>query len=135
MWGVLLIGMPFYGVLPLVEANRRIWLVTAASAVPIYAAVVYSIVHISMRQAMTPEPMLGRMNTTMRFLNRCAVPLGSLAGGAMGTWLGPRSALLIAAAGASLAFLPLLLSPVRTIRRVPTIEDAASSRPAQSATR
>ena len=47
------------------------------------------------------------------------MPLGSLTGGALGTWLGLRTALWIGAIGALFTFLPILLSPVRSIAKMP----------------
>jgi hypothetical protein len=43
------------------------------------------------------------------------IPLGSLAGGALASQIGLRPTLWVGALGGSLSFLPLLLSPVRSI--------------------
>ena len=50
-------------------------------------------------------------------------PLGSLAGGALGVWLGLRPTLWLAAAGGVLGFLFLLPSPIPRLRDLP--EEAA----------
>jgi len=49
------------------------------------------------------------------------IPLGSLTAGALGASFGLHAAIWICAIGASVAFLPMILSPVRSVR---TLEDA-----------
>lgn len=88
--------------------------------------VVYNITQVSFRQTLCPDRLLGRMNATMRFVVWGSIPLGGLLGGALGSWLGVRAALLIAAIGASLAFLWVFLSPLRSTRDLaePPVESA-----------
>ncbi len=59
------------------------------------------------------------MNSVMRFIVWGVMPLGSLLGGALATWFGLRAAIWVGAIGMSLAVLPVLLSPVRTLREMP----------------
>ena len=84
-----------------------------------YGAVIYNITGLSFRQAICPERLQGRMNSVMRFLVWGVMPVGSLLGGALATWIGLRETMWIGAALGSLAFLPVLLSPVRTLREMP----------------
>jgi hypothetical protein len=81
---------------------------------------------VSFRQGLTPERLLGRMNATMRFLVWGTVPLGGVAGGALGQWLGARTTLWIGLAGACLSFLFVLCSPLRMMRELPGPVTAAS---------
>ena len=55
-----------------------------------FGGVLYGINYLSLRQAITPDRLLGRMTATMRFLTVAAAPLGSLAGGALATVIGLR---------------------------------------------
>ena len=80
---------------------------------------IYNITQVSFRQAITPERIQGRMNSVMRFIVWGVMPLGSLLGGAIATWFGLRAAIWVGAIGTSLAVLPVLLSPVRTLREMP----------------
>jgi MFS family permease len=80
---------------------------------------IYNITQVSFRQAITPERIQGRMNSVMRFIVWGVMPLGSLLGGAIATWFGLRTAIWVGAIGTSLAVLPVLLSPVRTLREMP----------------
>jgi MFS family permease len=91
----------------------------AAGVIAGYAVVAYNITQLSFRQAICPERMQGRMNAVMRFLVWGTMPLGALLGGALGTWIGLRPAIWVGAIGASFTFLPILLSPVRSIQKMP----------------
>jgi MFS family permease len=84
-----------------------------------YAAVAYNITQVSFRQAICPERMQGRMNAVIRFLVWGTLPVGALSGGAIGSLVGLRAALWVGAIGALLSFLPILLSPVRSIQTMP----------------
>ena len=55
----------------------------AAIVIGGFGGVVYNITQVSLRQAITPERLQGRMNAVMRFLVWGALPLGSLVGGAL----------------------------------------------------
>ncbi len=65
------------------------WLATlalgAAMLVFDFGAILYGINYLSLRQAITPDRLLGRMTATMRFLTVASAPLGSLVGGALAT--------------------------------------------------
>jgi MFS family permease len=83
------------------------------------AGVTYNITQLTYRQAVTPERMLGRMNSVMRFIVWGVMPVGSLLGGALATSIGLRETMWIGAAIGSVCFLPVLLSPVRGLREMP----------------
>jgi predicted MFS family arabinose efflux permease len=85
-----------------------------------FEAVVYNINQVSFRQAITPTAMQGRMNATMRFIVWGTIPIGSILGGAIATVVGLREAIWIGAFGAFLAVIPLVVSPVRHLREMPT---------------
>ncbi|HUZ53472.1 MAG TPA: hypothetical protein VMU94_13220 [Streptosporangiaceae bacterium] len=69
----------------------------------------------------------GRMNATMRFLVWGTMPLGGVIGGVLGSTIGVRETLIVAAAGGSLAFLPVFLSPLRRMRELPCYEGSGQS--------
>src|SRR5499427_6646082 len=86
-----------------------------------FGAVLWGINYLALRQAITPDRLLGRMTATMRFLTVAAAPLGSLAGGALATLIGLRGTLLtVGVLGISLAIAGVLWSPVRRHRVLPT---------------
>lgn len=108
------------------SGNAAIPVLVTAQLIFGYTVVVYNIVQVSYRQAICPPRLQGRMNSVMRFMVWGTIPLGTLVGGALGTWVGLRETIVIGAIGGGLAFLWLLLSPQRNLREMPEpIEDAA----------
>jgi predicted MFS family arabinose efflux permease len=79
----------------------------------------FSVTQISLRQAITPSHLLGRVNATRRFTVFGVQPVGAVLGGALGTAFGLHAALLAAAAINVVAFATLLASPLREAREVP----------------
>ena len=84
-----------------------------------YGSVAYNITQVSFRQAICPPRLQGRMNSVIRFLVWGTMPLGLLLGGALATWIGLRNAIWVGAIGALFTFLPILLSPVLSIEKMP----------------
>ena len=79
----------------------------------------------SLRQAITPEPMQGRMNATMRWFVWGTIPIGALLGGVLGESIGIRPTIALGGALSTLAFVPLLFGPVPAVREMPTgVNDA-----------
>jgi len=78
--------------------------------------IIFNITQVSMRQAITPWHLQGRMNASMRFIICSALPLGSLLGGLLGTAIGLHATILIGVLGMSLAFLWVLFSPLAHMR-------------------
>jgi MFS family permease len=95
-----------------------------------FGAVAYNITQVSLRQAITPERLQGRMNAAMRWIVWGAIPLGSLAGGVIATVSGLRAALWVGAIGSCFGFLPILLSSVKAIGAMPEPVDPPT--PAQA---
>jgi len=81
----------------------------------------------SLRQAITPPGLLGRMNATMRLVSWSTIPVGYTLGGFLGGVIGLHNTIWVGALGAILAFIPVALSPVRRIQTIPTSADAAMS--------
>ncbi len=80
---------------------------------------IYNVNQVSLRQAITPDRVQGRMNATMRFIVWGTIPIGSLLGGLLGSVIGLRETLFISAFGSLLPCLWLVFSPVRTLREQP----------------
>jgi len=83
-------------------------------------AVLIYINFLAMRQAVTPEPLLGRMTSTMRWLILLPAGPGALIGGWLGEHVGLRAALAFAGVGGLLlAALAAWLSTIRDVRVLP----------------
>jgi MFS family permease len=80
---------------------------------------IYEIYQVSLRQAVTPDRLRGRVNASMQMLESAIGPLGALVGGWLGGMVGPRNTLWIAVAGLFLSLLWLIFSPVRRLREMP----------------
>jgi MFS family permease len=80
---------------------------------------VYNVNQVSLRQAITPDRLQGRMNASMRFIVWGTIPLGALLGGSLGEALGIRPTIALMAVCGLLAPLWVVLSPVRQLRAQP----------------
>jgi MFS family permease len=98
--------------------------VAASGFVMGFAGVSWNINQVSLRQAITPQRMQGRMNASMRFIVWGTIPLGSIGGGALGSLIGLHQTIWVGAIGGLVAFVPVALSPVRAIREMPTATEA-----------
>ena len=88
-------------------------------------AVLVFINFLALRQAVTPEPLLGRMTSTMRWLILIPAGPGALLGGWLGEHAGLRWALAFAGASALLLALLAWRAPViRGVRELPKPERA-----------
>jgi MFS family permease len=74
---------------------------------------------LSLRQAITPDHLLGRVSASYRFFVSGMIPVGSLLGGVLGTLVGLQTTLLIGVAGMLGAFVWVAFSPVRAIGEHP----------------
>jgi MFS family permease len=120
--GSMLIGCTVPLALPLITGSRPL-------IVPLFGltffvwglAIAVSNVHVvSLRQASTPDDLLGRMNASYRFFTYGAIPIGALSGGFLGEALGLRETLLVGSGGLLLALLWILASDVPRLRELPS---------------
>jgi MFS family permease len=78
---------------------------------------------LALRQAVTPEPLLGRMTSTMRWLTLLAAAPGALLGGWLGEHVGLRAALVFAGAVSLVLVLVAWRLPViRELKELPEPE-------------
>ncbi|HXM58725.1 MAG TPA: MFS transporter [Candidatus Dormibacteraeota bacterium] len=118
---VVAVVVPSLAILLLAAATPATAVVVLGAALVVawFSAAVYNVNQISLRQAITPEAMQGRMNATIRFLIWGTIPAGALLGGVLAGTVGLRPALLLAGGLSLLACLPVALSPVRRLREIP----------------
>lgn len=129
--GSSLLSVPGLLLVPLAPRDFAVPLLIASGLIVGFAIVLYNVTAISLMQATTPDRLLGRMNASRRFFVWGVIPLGAIVGGTLASTIGLRPTLFVGAIGASLAVLPLLLSPIRSLVRVPD-EDQSSAIPSAS---
>ena len=110
--------------------NAAIPFLVAAMLVFGYTVVVYNIAQVSYRQAICPPRLQGRMNSVMRFIVWGTIPVGTLLGGALATWIGFRETIVVGAIGGGLGALFLFFSPQRHLRDLPEPVDDIVAEPA-----
>lgn len=123
---MLLIGV---GTLVVPLAGGPAWLtvslITAGLSVTAIGDSFWNINAVSLRQALVPDRLMGRVTASGRFVIWGAQPFGALLGGALGAIFDLRIALAVAACGFLFSFVALALSPLRTLRELPPqIENA-----------
>ena len=101
-------------------AGGPLWLIIICLVLPqligdLFRAA-FEISALSLRQAVTPVHLLGRVGASVGFLVGGVATLGLLAGGALGSAIGIRPAIWVAALGGLAATLLLVFSPLPALR-------------------
>ena len=81
---------------------------------------VFNVNQVSLRQALVPPALRGRVSAVVRILPDALVPIGAVAGGLLGTAVGLRETLFLAALGELSAAVWLWFSPIRAVIALPT---------------
>jgi MFS family permease len=125
-----------------VAVNGVGWLVLAAAPASPWGGVVFALMlflfglgavlifinFLSLRQSVTPEPLLGRMTSTMRWLILLPAGPGALIGGALGEHVSLRAALVFAGVSALLAAAAAWRHGLlRGVRSLPQPDDQAAA--------
>ncbi len=98
---------------------------------------VSSVAGTSLRQAVTPRELMGRMTAGMRTVMWGVGTTGAIVGGVVGGRLGLRAGLWVASVGFLVAALPILMSRIPHLREMPSLaqEERPMDRPADSGPR
>jgi MFS family permease len=119
IWVSILLPAPVTLLIPLARPGWGTLLFAAGNIAFSLSALLYNSAQVSYRQRICPPELLGRMNASVRWIVWGTLPLGSLMGGGLGTWLGIRPTLWIGVVGSAFAGLFVFFSPLRTMRDVP----------------
>src|SRR5579859_7649721 len=98
---------------PMAQYGFAIPLLALSFAIGSFINPVYNINQVSLRQAITPDRVQGRMNATVRTVIWGTMPIGGVIGGLIGSTWGILPAMYIGIAIQSLAGVWILLGPVR----------------------
>jgi predicted MFS family arabinose efflux permease len=95
-------------------------LILAAEFLQWLTLLVFDINAVSLRQAITPHQLLGRVNSCVRFVVLGFQPIGSVLGGVLGERIGLPATLVVGVVVMLVAFVPLIASPVPGLVALPT---------------
>ena len=106
--------------IPLATPELALLFLSTSFFIASISNVAYNVSQVSLRQAITPEHFLGRMNATMRFLVWGTIPIGSLIGAGLSELVGVRATIWVSAILGFIPFLFVFFSKVPSIRTIPT---------------
>lgn len=108
---------------PFAPASNPLPLLVTGALLGPFVGMLFNVNQLSLRQAITPERLMGRMNAVVRFMYWGTMPAGSLAGGALASWIGLRPTLFVGIIGGTLAMLPLFATSLVRLRVIPEAAD------------
>jgi predicted MFS family arabinose efflux permease len=113
---------PAWALVALAPEGEPVVVLILAQSLTSFAAVVYNVTTVTLRQSVTPERLQGRTVGALRTVVWGVTPLGALLGGALASVFGLRPTFWIAAVGSAVATLPIVLSSARSLRQMPEPE-------------
>ena len=125
-------ALPFALLIPLAAQGPRLAFYAAGVLVSATGVTMGNIIVATFCQVYCPPGMLGRVTATRRFVVMGTSPFGALAGGALGTWLGPRNALWVVLSILAVSGTPLLGAGFTRHRDLPGTPAASAPAPASS---
>lgn len=105
-------------ILPFTSGAYAIYIIGFSLSIAGLNIAIFNINQISLRQSITPLPLMGRMNATIRFIIWGTIPIGAFLGGFLGEKIGIRNTLLVAAIGSILSSIPILLSKNTSLKSI-----------------
>jgi MFS family permease len=114
---------PLLMLVPRGASLSTILILGAAQAAYGASVVIYNITSVTLRQIITPDRLLARMNGSFRLLLFGTAPVGALGGGALGSVLGLRSTLVITTIALTTPLVAVLVSPVFRLKQLPAGPD------------
>lgn len=115
-FGLSVLAFPLAGLFPV----AAIPLLIAGSFLESFLVLLYNITQVTMRQRLCPPRLLGRMNASIRFVVWGVVPISSVLAGLLGTVIGILPTMWIGVVGTVLGAGFVVLSPLTTMKQLPT---------------
>jgi MFS family permease len=123
--GAVVLGGPAAILIALATPDTALVLVTVGWALWSFESTITMVLGISLRQALIPQRLQGRIVGATRSIILGAIPTGGLIGGTLAATVGLRTTLIAGAMLSAVSFVPLLLSPARHLRELTPVEPAA----------
>jgi MFS family permease len=118
-----LVASASFVLVPLAPRENPELFIVASMLLGSFFGMLFNVTQLTFRQAITPERLQGRMNAVVRFMYWGPQPAGFALGGVLAGTIGLRPTLFVSAAGATFVFLPLVVHPIRKLRRIPYSSD------------
>ncbi|WP_433133315.1 MFS transporter [Micromonospora sp. CA-240977] len=122
LWLPGLLAAPLGGLVTLVDSGPMLWVAAAGWLALAWRTGIGNVIGVSLRQGLTPDVLLGRMNATFRFLLTGALTIGAVLAGMLGQFVSVHTALVVGAVANAVTWLPVFCSPLRTLDRPPTVD-------------
>jgi MFS family permease len=125
LWLPGLLVAPAGVLVALVDNGAALWLAGFGWLALAWRTGIGNVIGVSLRQRVTPDHLLGRMNATFRFLLTGAIAVGAGLAGLLGQYADARTSLWVGAIGAATTWIPLFRSPLRTLTdpaTLPTVD-------------
>jgi MFS family permease len=122
-------GATLFPLLFLIPKDNGFWSVSLMSAIQFvygFGVLTYNAITVTVRQVVTPDRLLGRMNASYRLVLLGTQPLGAFLAGVIGESFGLHTALLIAVVAFPFPILWTLFSPVIKMKEMPEGPDEES---------
>lgn len=128
--GAMTVACGVYLAIPALPASPAMAAVTLALVLAVAGAfVAVTVIHVvTIRQSVTDDRLLARMNASYRTLAYGMIPIGAVLGGIVGELFGLRAAILVGSVGIALAPLWVVLSPVWRIHTIADVPRVGPSR-------
>jgi Na+/melibiose symporter-like transporter len=128
VWPAIL-GQVFWVCVPLSHRSTAIPLLIVGIFFASALGTLFNIAQLTLRQAITPARLQGRMNAIVRFMYWSPQALGAAIGGAIASGIGLRGAMWVAVTGATLVMVPLAFSSVRRVGTLPESSEPPETLP------
>lgn len=125
-------GATLFPLMFLIPRSNGLWSVSLMSAIQFiygFGVLIYNVHTVTLRQVVTPDRLLGRMNASYRLVLLGTQPPGAFLAGVIGQSFGLHTALLIAVVAFPFPALWTLFSPVIRLREMPDgpVEEATAA--------
>jgi MFS family permease len=100
----------------------RVTILMVAQFISSFSVMTYDIPLMSLQTKVIHDAMRSRVTGAFITVNFGVRPVGAVIGGLLGSWIGPRETLIVAAIGAALSVLWLVGSPILRVRSIDHLE-------------
>jgi len=116
------VGAAGMAVVALARPGSPIPALVAGQVIGGFGVALFNLQSLSLRQAITPASVLGRVNAVVRMVGWGTLPIGAVLGGWLGDVIGLRQVIVLCAAGSLATTAFPLFSAVGRLRRTPPVE-------------